>query len=142
MKEFTFFIQNGSVKKQAPDLNIAKATAKDCLERVQLAKNILTTQKPKYCLENSYEAVRELIDAVLFLEGYKSFSPEASVSYLQNLGFSFSQVMQVDRLRKQRNGIKYYGEDATQKEAEEALVLAEKTIKELLRKKPELYQSR
>ncbi|MBI4016460.1 MAG: HEPN domain-containing protein [Candidatus Aenigmarchaeota archaeon] len=141
MKEFAFFVQNGSVKKQAPDVHTAKATAKDCLERLELAKNILRTQKPKYCLENSYEAIRELIDAVLFLEGYKSFSHEASVSHLQNLGFSFFQVAQVDRLRKQRNGIKYYGEDATQKEAEEAIVLAEKTIKELLRKKPELNHS-
>jgi len=138
MKEFSYFVANKSVKRQPPDMNIAKAAARDSSERLQMAKNIMGAQKPKYVLENAYEAARELIDAILFLNGYKSYSHEASVSYLLDLGFSIAEAMKLDRLRKQRNGIKYYGENATKDDAMEALKLSEEIIKKLLKKRPEL----
>ena len=75
---------------------------------------------------------------ILFLEGYKSYSHEASISYLSKLGFSISEVTSIDRLRRQRNGIKYYGEDSTKEESAVALKIAEEIIKKLLHKKPEL----
>ncbi|MDO8661482.1 MAG: HEPN domain-containing protein [Candidatus Woesearchaeota archaeon] len=105
-----------------------------------MAKYILNSEKPKYVLENAYEAIRELIDAILFL-GYKSYSHEAAVAYLVNLGFSVTETMAVDRLRKMRNGIKYYGEDTTPKEAEHALKTAEEVISKLLKLKTELKKS-
>lgn len=140
MKEFEFFIASRTVKKQAPDLNTAKATAKDGLERLGMAKSIFGSQKPKYVLENSYEAIREIIDAILFVEGYKSYSHEASVAYLLKLGFPLSDVSRIDTLRKQRNGIKYYGEDATDEEARAALSVAERAIMELMRKHPDIIK--
>lgn len=138
MKEFSYFIVSKAVKKQTPDIHLAKATARDSLERLDMAKNILHTQKPKYILENAYEAVRELIDGILYQEGYKSYSHEASIAYLHTLGFSQTDIVTVDRLRKKRNGIKYYGENITPEEAVDALQIAERVIKELLKKKPAL----
>ena len=135
MKEFEFFVENKSVKKQRPDLNLAKASAGEGIERIAMAKSIFSSQKPKYALENAYEAVREVIDAILYLEGYKSYSHEASVAYLLKLGFSISEAKAVDRLRQKRNGIKYYGEDSTKDEATEALKTAEIIINKLLSKK-------
>lgn len=138
MKEFPYFVKINAVKRQSPDIHLAKATAIESRDRMQMAKSIFGVQKSKYVLENAYEAVRELIDSILFLEGYKSYSHEASVAYLSQLGFSESQINHVDRLRRKRNGIKYYGEDATSEEAENALKTAEETIKKLLEKKPAL----
>ena len=140
MKEFLFFIKENSVKKQSPDINLAKATFKEGMDRLQMAKGILLTQKPKYSLENAYESIREIIDSVLFIEGYKSFSHEASVSYLIEMGFSLSEAMAVDRLRKQRNGIKYYGEEVTKEDAKIALIIAKRTIKKILEKKSKLKE--
>lgn len=138
MKDFSFFVEKRDVKKQSPDINIAKATAKDSIERLELAKSIINSQKPKYVLENAYESIRELIDAILFLDGYKSYSHEASVTYLIKLGFSISDVMKVDLLRRKRNGIKYYGEEANKKEAEESLKIASEFVQKLLNKREEL----
>jgi hypothetical protein len=135
MKEFEFYIQKDSVKKQSKDLNLAKATARDSIDRISMAKSILTTQKPKYTLENAYEAIREFIDAILYSEGYKSYSHEASVAYLFKLGFNISEINDVDRLRRIRNNIKYYGGDATLDEAKEALKISENIIKQLEKKK-------
>lgn len=138
MKDFDFFLTTNAVKKQHPDLHLAQATARESLDRLEMAKSILHSQKPKYALENAYEAMRELIDAILFLQGYKSYSHEASVAYLINLGFSEGETGQVDRLRKRRNSIKYYGEDASLKEAKEAVATAEMMITKLFQKKPNL----
>ena len=141
MKEFMFFVNVKDVKKQSPDKNLAKATARDSIERLQMAKSIINSQKPKYVLENAYESIRELIDAILYLEGYKSYSHEASVAYLIDLGFSIAEATKIDLLRRKRNGIKYYGENVTKEEAESSLKIAESTIKKLLNKKPELKTS-
>ncbi|MEK6938567.1 MAG: HEPN domain-containing protein [Nanoarchaeota archaeon] len=138
MKEFSYFLVKNEVKKQSPDLNQAKATAKDGLDRLEMAKAILASQKPKYVLENAYEAIREVIDAVLFLEGYKSYSHEASVAYLLLLGFSISEAEKVDWLRRIRNGTKYYGKDAEKEEALEAIKVAESIFPKILDQKPNL----
>ena len=83
MKEFEYFVKTGAVKKQSVDMNLAKATRKESSERLLMAKSILQTQKAKYALENAYESIREDIDAILFSEGFKSFSHEATISFLQ-----------------------------------------------------------
>ncbi len=132
MREFKTYVQSNEVRKQNPDRNLAKSNAKAGLERLDLAKALLHTQKPKYVVENAFEALREVIDAVLFSKGYKSYSHEASVSYLVFLGFSPSEIAQVDSLRKQRNGIKYCSEESTTTQAETAVIIAEKTIKKIL----------
>ena len=56
-----------------------------------------------------YEVIRELIEAKMILEGYKSYSHEATVSYLKKLGFSSSEVEFMDELRSIRNQTRYYG---------------------------------
>lgn len=138
MREFSFFLATNAVKKQQPDVHLAQATARESLDRIEMAKSILQSQKPKYALENAYEAMRELIDAILFLEGYKSYSHEASVAYMIKLGFSEGEAGQVDHLRKRRNGIKYYGKDASLEEARVAVATAEAMMKKLFQKNPEL----
>ena len=47
----------------------------------------LQKAKPKYILENAYEAMREAADSVLYVDGFKSFSHEASIIYLAKKGF-------------------------------------------------------
>ncbi len=140
MKEFSYYLTINAVKKQTPDMHLARATAKDCLDRIELAKALIKTQKPKYVVENAYESVRELIDAILYAEGYKSYSHEASIAYLEKLGFSIKEIMDVDRLRKKRNGIKYYGEASTKEEAEETITIAEEMIKKLSKKNPDMFK--
>ena len=138
MKDFSVFIKNSSVKKQSMDIHTAQATAKGGKDRLALAKSIFKTQLSKFVLENAYEAIREYIDAILYLDGYKSYSHEASIAYLEQLGFSASEIGKVNWLRKKRNGIKYYGEDASRGEAEESLKIAQEMLKKLTTKRKEL----
>ena len=72
--------------------------------------------------------MREATDSVLYVEGFKSFSHEASIVYLLKKGFNEPDIMEFDRFRKIRNGIKYYGGDCDEHDAETAIKLAEKVI--------------
>ena len=128
MKDFEFFLKKGDVKKQSPDKNLSKATFKDSLERLDFAKNFLQTAKPKYILENAYEAMREAADSILYSEGFKSFSHEASIIYLIKKGFNEQDIIEFDRFRRIRNSIKYYGKNCTEEDAKSAIKLAEKII--------------
>ena len=137
LRDFDWFIKKEIVKKQSPDKNLSDATYKESLDRIELAKHLLGKEKSKYILENAYEAMREAADAILYKEGYKSYSHEASIVYLLKKGFSERDVFELDRFRRIRNDIKYYGKDCEEKESRDAITLAERIIpkvKEILRK--------
>ena len=128
VREFEFFVQRGEVKKQAIDKNLAAANRKESVERLELAKVLLKMKKYKYALENAYEAAREYADAFLYEKGYKSYSHEASIAFLLKEGFSGRIILELDRFRKIRNDIKYYGKDCEESDAIAAIQLAESLI--------------
>ena len=128
VKDFGFFLKKGDVKKQSPDKNLAYSTFKDSLERIEFARQLFNKAKPKYVLENAYEAMREAADSILYIRGFKSFSHEASIVYLLNEGFNEKEVIEFDRFRRIRNGIKYYGKDCDKSDAEQAIQLADRII--------------
>jgi hypothetical protein len=128
VKEFEFFIRKGEVKRQTVDKNLSDACIKESKDRLKLIKDFLLKSQPKYILENSYEAMREAADSLLYLDGYKSYSHEASIIYLLKKGFTTGDVIEFDRFRKIRNGIKYYGNDCDESDAKSALNLADRII--------------
>ena len=131
VKDFEIFLKKGDVKKQNPDKNLSNATFKESLDRLQLTKNLIGKEKPKYVLENAYEAMREAAGSILYNEGFKSFSHEASISYLFKKNFNETDITEFDRFRKIRNGIKYYGKDCDNTDAELAIKLASKIINKI-----------
>ena len=134
MKDFSIFIANGSVKKQQPDSNLSESLARDCMERFEDAKLSLNTgRKPKFIYENVYESLREAADSILFLKGYKSFSHEASISFLQQFkDLSAKEISDFDRMRIKRNGMKYYGKSCSEKDVEEAIKFSDALMRKLL----------
>ncbi|MBI2656919.1 hypothetical protein HYX03_04210 [Candidatus Woesearchaeota archaeon] len=128
VKDFEFFLKKGDVKSQSPDKNLTYSAFKDSLERIEFAKQLLHKAKPKYVLENAYEAMREAADSILYLRGFKSFSHEASIVYLTKEGFNEKDILEFDRFRRIRNSIKYYGKDCDLSDAEQAIKLADVII--------------
>ncbi len=128
VKEFEYFVRKGDVKTQKPDANLSRAAFKESAERLEFSKSLLNIKPSKYILENAYESMREAADSLLYLDGFKSFSHEASIIYLIKKGFSENDITEIDRFRKIRNGIKYYGEGCEDSDAQLALNMAEKVI--------------
>ncbi|MBI3051204.1 hypothetical protein HYY74_01995 [Candidatus Woesearchaeota archaeon] len=131
VREFRFYLTKGDVRKQKPDRNLALAVLRDSMERLALCRSISDKAKHKYVLENAYDAMREAADSLLYLDGYKSYSHEASISYLMGKGFSESDILELDRFRKIRNGIKYYGGDCDEPDAKSAMKLSERIIERI-----------
>lgn len=67
-------------------------------------------------------------------EFFKSFSHEASIVYLLKGGFNEKDILEFDRFRRIRNGIKYYGKDCDLSDAEQAIQLADKIINKIKEK--------
>jgi len=109
MLNFDYFIKEKVVKKKSIDKNLARSLIKSSKDRFEFAVKIVD-MKPRYALENAYEAIIELIDALLALNGYKSWSHEANISFLKNFKeFSFIELERLDNIRRKRHSSKYYG---------------------------------
>ena len=134
MKDFEFFIQSGDVKKQIPDSNLSNSLVKDSIKRLKYAKSSpLTEENAKYVYENAYESLREAADAILFLKGFKSFSHEATVSFLQQFNeISIKEISEFDRMRRKRNGMKYYGKPCSIEDAKDSVEFAGKFMEKLI----------
>ncbi len=120
MRTFEEFLEQGLVKKKKKD----EARAKSLIEGAGKRKAIMEKYLPMneetaiQIIEESYDIIRELLEAKLSKEGYKSYNHEAVVSYLSNLEFSKDEVIFVDKLREIRHGTKYYGKEVSLEYAE------------------------
>ena len=72
-----------------------------------------------------------MIEALLSLRGYKSYSHEADIAYLRKLDFPESIILSLDRLRRKRHKSKYYGTIFDEEEVEFAINLAENVVAKL-----------
>ena len=128
--EFQYFLKSKKVRKITPDKDLAFSLRKDAEKRFM--DSLL--MEPKYKLENSYEAVRELIDSLMALHGYKTYSHEASISYLAKFKeFNDFEIEQLDIIRQKRNNSKYYGEEIEKEESEKTIFLLKPIFEKLLK---------
>ena len=109
MKNFNYYITEGKVKKSFTDIELAKSLIKDALERKKIIPLLDVKLMPKIVYENAYDVIRDLLDAILAIDGYKSYSHEASISYLKNYNFDEIMMLKIDGFRYERNSSKYYG---------------------------------
>ncbi len=80
--------------------------------RINKLSNFDTKKESSLLAESYYEICKELITALLFLEGYKTLSHKDLVEYIKvnyKEKFSENEINAIDILRKRRNSIVYYG---------------------------------
>ena len=109
MLSFEYFIKEKIVKKTFTNKSLARSLVKSSKDRFEFAIKIID-MKPRYALENAYEVIIELIDALLAINGYKSWSHEANISFLMKFKkFSSVELERLDNIRRKRHSSKYYG---------------------------------
>jgi hypothetical protein len=126
--EFEYYVRKGVVRKDVRDVSRAKSLVKIAKERLKAAEKL---RNPSFRLEFIYEAIIEMIEAILALRGYKSYSHEANIAYLRKLKFPESTILTFDKLRRKRHRSKYYGASFDEKEVRLAKEFAEKVIAKL-----------
>lgn len=134
MMDFETFVSEGKVKKQAIDSNISKSLKEQAERRMKIVDEWeITEENRELVLEECYEVMRSLTDALLAFNGYKSYSHEASIAFLaKDKTFSVGFIEGFDRLRKLRHGIKYYGERVSISSAKEAKLMAKALLEKLV----------
>ena len=106
---FQDFIKQGKVVIGEKDTQKAKALVKMSENNLLVSNSVeLSESSASTVFSILYESLRELIEAICLLEGYKVYSHEAFTAYLENIGEE-SIAAKFDRYRKLRNGINYYG---------------------------------
>jgi len=122
---FEDFIKEGSVRRVSPNRQLAKSLVKIANLRLKNTETMRVTDENSFnVVENCYEAIREMIDALMSLKGLKSYSHEATVEFLKefySVKVGYAVVSKIDRYRRLRNDIKYEGLLTTKTEAEEIL---------------------
>jgi len=111
MMDFGFYLEKGDVKKVSPDLELAKSLRNDMLNRANIILILDLKKFAKIIFENIYDSLRDFCDILLAIDGYKSYSHLASISYLRKYGFSEEDINDLDRFRYKRNSSKYYGKN-------------------------------
>ena len=137
MEPFEFYLKKELVKKISSNKFRARFLIKDIEIRLKFLKQININKFPKIYFEHLYDIIRDYCDAILFIDGFKSFSHEASISYLLKKGFDFANVKRLDFFRYKRNGSKYYGEPISVGEAKninEFYLKIENKLKNILNK--------
>lgn len=92
-----------------------KEKAKSLLDLIGLREKKLNLLDKKdsstLIVEAYYEIIKELITAIMSIDGYKTLSHELLVSYLAKFykEFSMFEINIIDQLRKTRNDIAYRG---------------------------------
>ena len=108
--------------------------AKDLYEmagdRLELLR-LIPKDKTYKIIEEHYEIIKELLTAIMYLDGYKTLSHVKLIEYFSSnyKKVDERQTRLMDILRKFRNGIVYYG----QKISQDFLVNNEDEIKEIIR---------
>lgn len=117
MMQFEYFLKKGDVKKASIDKELAKSLIKDMKDRINKSLMLDAKVFSKMIFENIYDALRDFCDAILALEGYKSYSHQASIVFLSKIHFNDVLIQEIDQFRQKRNDSKYYGKSVSQEDA-------------------------
>ena len=123
MRDFEDFIKSGEVKKVGKAEALSRSLIKSSNKSVEnLKRTKIDYLNSEAVTTEAYDAMRELIEAKLAFEGYKSYSHEATILFLKKFSeFKESDTNFLDILRKTRNSIKYYGKEVDIETAEKVL---------------------
>ncbi len=126
MIPFKVYLEDGKVRRKTPDPEKAKALFQKAEKRLKYICEI-NEENASFILENAYEIIRETIQALMSIRGFKPYSHKAMVSYLSEYfqdEFKEHQIREFDRFRKLRNNSVYGAESVSVEEAEECLELS------------------
>ena len=103
--------KSNKIKKISIDKERSKAILNSILLREKFLKNNDEKEFASIFIETDYEIIKELITALMYLDGYKTLSHEYLISFLSKFYKDFSEyeINLIDKLRITRNKIAYEG---------------------------------
>lgn len=120
------------VKKVTINKNRALNIFKSSKQALETAKIISLSEKTsKTILRELYEGLREYLEAIGYLKGYKFLDHESIGYFIRDILKENSIFIAFDRYRKIRNSINYYGEEVDTQIVKQALKEIPSLVKKL-----------
>lgn len=86
MKPFTDYLKSGMARKEPRDINTAKMLITKAPEKLELVSSLeLNPETAPFRLMGAYEVMNDCVSSLMALDGYKTESTAATVSYLEDL---------------------------------------------------------
>ena len=130
IQTFEFYLQKNKVVKISPNPETAQSLMNSVDERTKFLKTI-DQSFPNMIFETVYEIIRESINALMLLEGYKPYSHEVTISFLEKFHknkFLEYDLTTLNDLRIKRNNSFYQGEKISSEFAEKSIQFLEEIL--------------
>ncbi len=115
-------LEKGVVRKSSPDKELAKSLVKMSELRLNFVKSVtISRSNAPIVITESYEALREICEALIALNGFKVYSHECITVFLKEIAKDSYLAEVFDRYRKIRNGVNYYGRQVSEEDAKQSL---------------------
>lgn len=114
------------------DKNLINSLIKSSLKRLKTQELLPlnnTTSSSKISL--TYEALRELLEALGISKGYKIYNHECYCAFLKEIMNESNLGNEFNKFRKTRNAINYYGKDISTDEAKHLIQEMKEFIKKV-----------
>lgn len=132
MRDFSYFIETGKVKKKAADPAEAAGLLKRSARRINYFSGSISPENMEFIFEGLYEAVRECLQSFMSIKGFKPYSHEAVIVFaLENSVITETEAMEMDRMRKIRNDILYRGSDIDIRAVEEIVPFTRELVSKI-----------
>ncbi len=126
IENFEFYLNNGMVKKSSPNEESANAIMEKATARLKYVREQnITKETAPFVFENIYETLRESCQALMELKGYKPYSHEAHVAFLNEYyNFPTQFIETFNRFRILRNKLVYGAAQISPESCKDALGFA------------------
>ena len=140
IRPFKYYTNEKLVRKSSPNTSMAKSLLEKSEIRLKRVKNEkISEENSSIIFEDIYEALREAAQSFMELKGFKPFSHEALISYLNENGLISEENLNIiNNYRILRNNSVYKAEKVSLGKCMEALEFAKKTLPEIKKKFHEL----
>ena len=122
------------VKKVKENPEQAKALLQLAKRRLESIERRRKDEFSQLLIESYYEAIKEIISALLAIHGYKSYSHECLISFMEKFYPTVLDDFEIhflDSMRKLRSDIQYRGRDVADDYLKRNSLVIEKIIKKL-----------
>ena len=133
IKPFIYYLNENLVRKSLPNPSMAKSLIqKSEIRFKRIKKEEIKQEEASIIFEEIYEALRESLQALMEMKGFKPYSHEAIVSFINEHNFlSKEKSTIIDNYRVLRNNSVYKAEKISMQKCEEALAFVENTLPEI-----------
>ncbi len=131
---FKDFIKKELVRRTSKDISLVKSLVNNVKRDIIFLNSLeINENSSRKIMSGYYDSLREVLEAISIMDGFKIYSHEAFTYFLKEKGEETLSI-KFNRFRKIRNSINYFGKDISIEETKENIEEIKDMIKNLIEK--------